>query len=109
MRKGHRANPVVGTNYAVHPSARARRKPGWTIVSTYGTPAANILLVNVEDGRVFGLGADYANVPPSSYWPEPHCTVDKLMKRMLCSDNLNNTAHPLDVDVYRVDLPELPQ
>lgn len=101
-------NPIIGTNYAVHPSMKAFGKPDWGIVSTYGTPPANILLVNVRDGRVFGLGADYANVPPSSYWPEPHCTVDRNMTRMLCSDNLKNTTHPLDVDVYRTDLPTLP-
>lgn len=107
-------NPWLGNNgdcanCAVHPSAKAFHKPGWAIVSTFGTPPANIVLVNVEDGRVFGLGGDYANVPDSSYWPEPHCTVDRDMMFLLCSDNLKNTATPLDVDVYRTDLPPLPQ
>lgn len=106
-------NPYLGNNgdcknCAVHPSAKAFGKPGWAVVSTFGTPPANILLVNVEDGRVFGLGADYANVPDSSYWPEPHCTVDHNLTRMLCSDNFKNTTTPLDVDAYRTDLPPLP-
>jgi len=108
-------NPLLGNspgncpNCGIHPSARARGKPGWAIASFYGAAPSNILLFNVEDGRVFGLGADYANVPPSTYWPEPHCTVDSGLRFMLCSDNLHNLSTPLDVDVYRTELPELPQ
>lgn len=106
-------NPVLGNspghcpNCGVHPSAKSFHKPGWAVASFYGAAPSNILLFNVEDGRVFGLGADYANVPPSSYWPEPHCTVDRDLMFMLCSDNLSGPV-PLDVDVYRTALPALP-
>lgn len=108
-------NQVLGNspgncpNCGVHPSAKAFHKPGWAVASFYGAAPSNILLFNVEDGRVLGLGADYANVPTSSYWPEPHCTVDRDLMFLLCSDNLKNMTTPLDVDIYRTALPALPQ
>lgn len=107
-------NPILGNspgncpNCGVHPSAKAFNEPGWAIASFYGAAPSNIILFNVEDGRTFGIGADYANVPTSSYWPEPHCTVNRTLTKMLCSDNMKNTTTPLDVDVYRTDIQSLP-
>lgn len=96
-------------NCAMHPSFNAYRKPGWALIGFYGpyaagvTPPANVIALNVETGRVYGLAASYAQ--DLDYWDEAHCSVDPDFTMAYCTENwLHSPAR----DVIKITIPALP-
>jgi len=95
--------PHPCANCAGHWSAKAFRKPGWAVFGSYGTPPANIVVVNVVTGAFYGLAVNYVN--DGNYFDEPHCFASRSLNAVYCNENWGTS---LSVDVVRIDVPELP-
>lgn len=98
-------NPWIGTDYALHFSAKAFRAPGWVVIGAYqgSDNVANMFLTNIETRQTYGLGVNF--VADTDYWDEPHAFASRDLKRVYYNDNWQQG---LSGDVYRIDVPALP-
>jgi hypothetical protein len=102
-------------NCGVHPSAKAYNTPGWVLLGFYGepvaslTPPSNVIALNVETGRFYGVSASYS--AHGDYWDEAHCFVDRNFAHAWCTENWNHpgTDPSYSIDIVRIDIPALPQ
>jgi hypothetical protein len=100
---------LSGTATAYHISGQAFAKPGWVLVSTYGSSGANQWLHNklfaVElraGGRILNIGHHQSRL--SGYWTEPQATVSRDFTRVIWASNFGTTSST-DIDAYMMYLP----
>ena len=100
---------ISGTATAYHVSGQAFAKPGWVLVSTYGSSGANQWLHNklfaVElrsGGRILNIGHHQSRL--SGYWTEPQATVSRDFTRVIWASNFGTTSST-DIDAYMMYLP----
>lgn len=102
--------PSTCHSCAMHPSFNAYHKPGWALVGFYGpyaasiTPPANVIALNVETGRYYGVAASYA--ADLDYWDEAHCSTDIDFTFAWCTENW---LHSPMRDIVKITIPTLPQ
>lgn len=101
-----------GAATALHVSGKAMNKPGWAIISTYGSS-------NSRDGsrpwytnKIFAIELKanpgvyplaYTRNAGGSYWAEPHATVSRDFTRILFNSNWVSSGE--DIDAYAVIIP----
>jgi len=100
---------LSGTATAYHVSGQAFAKPGWVLMSTYGSSGANQWLHNklfaVElksGGRILNIGHHQSRL--SGYWTEPQATVSRDFTRVIWASNFGTTSST-DIDAYMMYLP----
>jgi hypothetical protein len=100
---------LSGTATAYHVSGQAFAKPGWVLVSTYGSSGANQWLHNklfaVElksGGRILNIGHHQSRL--SGYWTEPQASVSRDFTRVIWASNFGTTSST-DIDAYMMYLP----
>jgi len=100
---------VAGSATAYHVSGQAFAKPGWVLVSTYGTSGSNQWLHNklfaVElkaAGRVLNIGHHQSRL--NGYFTEPQASVSRDFTRVIWASNFGTTSGT-DLDSYMLYLP----
>ncbi len=98
-----------GTSSAFHFSGKAFNKPGWVLVSTYGSATSEwlhrkVFAVSLEASpKIKHLGHHHSG--PDGYWTEPQATVNRDFTRILFASNWESGADR-DVDDYMIVLPD---
>ncbi len=98
-----------GTSSAFHFSGKAFNKPGWVLVSTYGSATSEwlhrkVFAVSLEASpKIKHLGHHHSG--PDGYWTEPQATVNRDFTRILFTSNWESGADR-DVDDYMIVLPD---
>ncbi|MFC4819717.1 hypothetical protein [Dokdonella ginsengisoli] len=108
---------VNGSVGAMHFSGKAYDRPGWALVSTYGTTASRdgslpwfadkIFALELKD-KPRALGIAYhrsIGVSGLGYWSEPQATVDRGFRRIQFSSSWLSTSEG-DIEAYQVLLPD---
>ncbi|MBO9661978.1 hypothetical protein [Dokdonella sp.] len=108
---------VNGSVGAMHFSGKAYDRPGWVLVSTYGTTpqrngalpwfADKIFALELKD-KPRALGIAYhrsIGVTGLGYWSEPQATVDRGFRRIQFSSSWQSTNEG-DIEAYQVLLPD---
>lgn len=100
---------VAGSATAYHVSGQAFAKPGWVLVSTYGTSGSNQWLHNklfaVElksGGRILNIGHHQSRL--NGYFTEPQASVSRDFTRVIWASNFGTTSDT-DIDSYMIYLP----
>ncbi len=100
---------VSGSATAYHVSGQAFAKPGWVMVSTYGTSGSNQWLHNklfaVElksGGRILNIGHHQSRL--NGYFTEPQASVNRDFTRVIWASNFGTTSST-DLDSYMIYLP----
>jgi len=100
---------ISGSATAYHVSGQAFAKPGWVLVSTYGTSGSNQWLHNklfaVElksGGRILNIGHHQARL--NGYFTEPQASVNRDFTRVIWASNFGTTSDT-DIDAYMMYLP----
>lgn len=92
---------------ALHVSAKNYNKPGWVLISTYAerSPiwfARKIMAVEMKaNPRILNIAHTYNAY--STYWTEPHATVNRDFTRIMFNSNWGTGNE--DMDVYMITLP----
>ncbi len=94
---------------AMHISGKSYNKPGWILVSTYGTKRSKqwwsdkIFAVELDKNpKIFNISHTY-NLT-SSYWSEPHAVTNRDFTKIVFNSNWLS-GHD-DVDTYMIKLPK---
>jgi hypothetical protein len=101
-----------GSATALHVSGKGMRKPGWVVISTYGTtPSRNgqwpwytnkIFAVELKaNPRVYPLA--YTRSGGGGYWAEPHASVSRDFTRIIFNSNWGTSGD--NIDAYIVHIP----
>ena len=101
-----------GASTSLHISGKAYARPGWVLISTYGTrrdrsgaaPWFTDKEIAVElkpNGRVYGLGFHHGGA--DGYWTENQGAVSRDFTRIAFNSNWN-TGSATDVDDYMIQL-----
>jgi hypothetical protein len=100
---------ISGSATAYHVSGQAFAKPGWVLVSTYGTSGSNQWLHNklfaVElksGGRILNIGHHQSRL--NGYFTEPQASVNRDFTRVIWASNFGTTSDT-DIDAYMMYLP----
>lgn len=100
---------ISGSATAYHVSGQAFAKPGWVLVSTYGTSGSNQWLHNklfaVElksGGRILNIGHHQSRL--NGYFTEPQASVSRDFTRVIWASNFGTTSDT-DIDAYMMYLP----
>jgi hypothetical protein len=104
---------IDGSVGAMHISGKAFAKPGWVLVSAYGTQptragrmpwfANEVFALELKsDPKVYGLA--YHHSQPSGYWFEPQATVNRDFTRVLFNSSWGSTDEK-NIDAYLIRLP----
>ncbi len=100
---------LAGTATAYHVSGKAYGKPGWVLVSTYGTFGSPMQWLHE---RVFAVKLAVPTVIVNiahhhsdvvDYFDEPHASINRDFTRVMFTSNWDGNS--LDVDAYQVRLP----
>jgi hypothetical protein len=110
-----------GSHASFHFSGKAYGKPGWVLVSTYGSVPSRtgvwpwftnrlFALELTALPRAFAVGHHHSN--GESYWAEPQATPDRNFTRLVFNSNWDKPRDPKlardaadDVDDYMIVLP----
>lgn len=103
-----------GTSTSLHISGKAYAKPGWAVISTFGTKpnravppvypwfTNKIFAIELKASpRVFGLGYHQDN--PDGYWTEVHGATNRDLTRVMFNSNWN-VLSTTDVDDYMIQI-----
>jgi hypothetical protein len=100
---------LSGSATAYHVSGQAFAKPGWVLVSTYGSYGSNQWLHNklfaVElksGGRILNIGHHQSRL--NGYFTEPQASVNRDFTRVIWASNFGTTSDT-DIDAYMMYLP----
>jgi hypothetical protein len=100
---------ISGSATAYHVSGQAFAKPGWVLVSAYGTSGSNQWLHNklfaVElksGGRILNIGHHQSRL--NGYFTEPQASVSRDFTRVIWASNFGTTSDT-DIDAYMMYLP----
>lgn len=97
-----------GGSTALHVSAKSFSKPGWVLVSTYAGKGTNwymnkIMAVEMTSyPRILNIAHTYNTY--STYWTEPHASVNRDFTRIMFNSNWRSGNE--DADAYMITLPE---
>ncbi|MGB4860576.1 MAG: hypothetical protein WBP11_14785, partial [Dokdonella sp.] len=108
---------VSGSTTALHISGKSYGKPGWVVISPYGTQptssgaypwyADKVFAMSLsEEAKVYQIAEHHSVWDPSttSYWFEPQATVSRDMTRVFY--NSSWTSHDeRDIEAFLVQLP----
>ena len=101
---------VEGTGTALHFSGKAYDKPGWVLMSSYGSSKDKpkkwlhdklFMMELKENPRIIEIARH--NSKPAGYWTEPHATVNRDFTKVLFNSNWNNDSK-MDIDTYLIEL-----
>lgn len=106
-----------GSGTALHVSGKGFNKPGWAVISTYGTSASRngawpwytnkIFAVELKaNPRVYPLA--YTRVRDGDYWAEPHASVSRDFTRIIYNSNWGSTSGGIDAYIIHVPTSALP-
>lgn len=95
-------NPMYGSNYAFHFSAKAYRKPGFVVVSNLGAPPCNMYIMDLVGNKKYPFAANYGL--RAQYFDEPHACPDPDLTAVIHNDNYGVTG---DIDAYVTYIPPL--
>lgn len=101
-----------GSATALHVSGKGMKKPGWAVISTYGTSASRdgswpwytnkIFAVELKaNPRIYPLA--YTRNGGGSYWAEPHASVSRDFTRIIFNSNWGVRGD--DIDAYIIHIP----
>lgn len=101
-----------GSATALHVSGKGMKKPGWAVISTYGTSASRdgswpwytnkIFAVELKaNPRIYPLA--YTRNGGGSYWAEPHASVSRDFTRIIFNTNWGVRGD--DIDAYIIHIP----
>ncbi|HEY0179327.1 MAG TPA: hypothetical protein VGC30_06820 [Dokdonella sp.] len=101
-----------GASTSVHISGKAYAKPGWVLVTTYGSQAdrngvwpwftnKELAVELAAVPRIYGLGFHHGN--DDGYWTEMQGAVNRSFTRMMFNSNWS-TNSDTDVDDYMIGL-----
>lgn len=104
---------VGGSVGALHISGKAFQKPGWALVSAYGTHptkegpypwfANKIFAIELKsDGKVYELAYHRSNA--AGYWFEPQASVNRDFTRILFNSSWGSDDEK-SIDAYLIGLP----
>jgi hypothetical protein len=104
---------IDGSVGALHISGKAFQKPGWVLLSAYGTQptragrmpwfANKVFALELKaDPKVYELA--YHHSQPSGYWFEPQATVNRDFTRVLFNSSWDSTDEK-NIDAYLIRLP----
>lgn len=104
---------INGSATAMHISGKAFNRPGWVLISTYGTSKSRdgtwpwytdkIFAIEMKaNGRVYPIAYNRSNV--GDYFAEPQATVSRDFTRIAFNSNWNSGT-VLDIDDYLIRLP----
>lgn len=104
------------TTMAMHFSGKAYRKPGWVLLSTFGSgrtewPHQKILALELKaEPRVVNLAHHRTVFGTSdfSYFSQPHASTNRDMTRIVFNSNWDTTDLQNDwryIDVYLIEIP----
>lgn len=106
-----------GTTTALHISGKAYGKPGWVVISPYGTQPTHagdypwyankvFAMELAAEPRVFIIAEHRSIWDPSttSYWFEPHATVSRDFTRVFYNSSWNSHDER-DIEAYLIELP----
>jgi len=98
-----------GSATAMHISGKAYNKPGWVLVSTYGTKKApkwwsdKIFAVQLaKNPIIYNISHTYNTA--TEYWSEPHGVVNRDFTKIIFNSNWLNPDG--DNEIYMIELPE---
>lgn len=99
-----------GSATAMHFSGRAFDKPGWVLISTYGSIGPQRWYMDklfamelAPNPRIYQLAAHHSAVE-GEYFAEPQASVNRDFTRILFNSNWGKKAS-LDIDAYLLRLP----
>ena len=102
---------IDGTATAYHISGKSFSKPGWILLSTYGSYGGakkwlheKIMAVELKANPTIINLANHQSIY-NEYWTEPHATVSRDFSRVLFTSNWGVNSS-LDVDAYMLRLPD---
>lgn len=101
---------LSSTTTAYHVSGKAFAKPGWVLISTYGSGLPQqwlhkkVMAVQLKADPVVVHLAHHQVNTANGYWTEPHACVSRDFTRIAFSSNWN-TSSDMDIDAYQIRLP----
>ncbi len=104
---------INGSATSYHLSGKSFDQPGWIVMSTHSRTSERpqwlhekILLVELaSDPRVYQIADHHSQY--EGYWTEPHASVNRDLSQIVFNSNWNQPTD-LDIDVYRVEVPDGP-
>ncbi|WP_444995797.1 hypothetical protein [Aliikangiella sp. IMCC44359] len=103
---------INGTVSAFHFSGTAYKKPGWVLISSYGSYAdkpkhwlhERIFAIDLSlPSQVYTLANHHS--AGSDYWTEPHATVNQDFSKVVFNSNLGKKPET-DIDIYQIEIPK---
>lgn len=106
-----------GSATALHVSGKGMSKPGWAVISTYGTSASRngewpwytnkIFAVELKaNPRVYPLA--YTRAAGGGYWAEPHASVSRDFTRIIYNSNWGVSGENIDAYIIHIPTTALP-
>lgn len=107
---------VNGSTTALHISGKAYHKPGWVVITPYGTALSRDGTMPWYGNKVFAMQLDpnprvyelarhhSVGVTPTAYWSEPQSTTNRDMTRILFNSSWYGTDQT-NVEAYLIELP----
>ena len=107
---------VNGSTTALHISGKGYRKPGWVVITPYGTALSRDGTMPWYGNKVFAMQLDpnprvyelarhhSLGVAPTAYWSEPQSTTNRDLTRIMFNSSWYGTDQT-NVEAYLIQLP----